>query len=112
MLPDFLFSTYKQYKTDTDKIATWLAETAKKCGYKSASNGVSGPGSDDAAQTSKQPKLKGRARKLARDAAAAEKKASAAGTSVKESSRSRSMYSLFVNLSSWPSTSEDPEIRL
>ena len=34
-LPESLFSTYKQYKVDTDKLATWLAETARKCGYSS-----------------------------------------------------------------------------
>ena len=66
MLPDFLFSTYKQYKADTDKVATWLAETARKCGYIAD---VDDP-------VVKVPKLKGRARKLARDAAAAEKKES------------------------------------
>jgi hypothetical protein len=33
MLPIFLYNTYKQYKADADKIATWLAETAKKCGW-------------------------------------------------------------------------------
>jgi hypothetical protein len=30
---DFLKSSYKQYKEDTDAVATWLATTAKKCGY-------------------------------------------------------------------------------
>ena len=73
MLPDFLFSTYKQYKTDTDKITTWLAETAKKCGYKSPSSDPKAPGENVADRNGKPPKLKGRARKLARDAAAAEK---------------------------------------
>jgi hypothetical protein len=70
MLPDFLFSTYKQYKTDTDKITTWLAETAKKCGYKSPSFDPKAPGENVANRNGKPPKLKGRARKLARDAAA------------------------------------------
>lgn len=71
MLPDFLFSSYLQYKTDTRKIASWLAETAGKCGWTppapDASDGSTG-------QYAKAPKLKGRARKLAREAAAAEKK--------------------------------------
>jgi hypothetical protein len=33
MLPDFLKDSYKQYKDDTDRFATWLFNVAKKCGY-------------------------------------------------------------------------------
>ncbi|KAF2146868.1 uncharacterized protein K452DRAFT_242024, partial [Aplosporella prunicola CBS 121167] len=33
MLPDFLASSYQQYKNDTNAIASWLATTAKDCGY-------------------------------------------------------------------------------
>ncbi|KAK5947420.1 hypothetical protein PMZ80_001570 [Knufia obscura] len=33
MLPPHLRSTYKQYKEDTDRIATWLAVTAKALGF-------------------------------------------------------------------------------
>jgi hypothetical protein len=61
MLPDFLYDSYKQYKKDTDSIASWLATTAKGCGYfvKPLGNVV---------ETS-QPsiRLKGKARKLAKD---------------------------------------------
>jgi hypothetical protein len=32
MLPDFLFSSYKQYKRDSNAIAEWLAENAAKYG--------------------------------------------------------------------------------
>ena len=79
MLPDFLFTSYKQYKTDTDKITTWLAETAKKCGYNnspSSSDPRAPPGLNvPLDQNGNKPaKLKGRARKLARDAAAAAQK--------------------------------------
>ncbi|KAI8965245.1 hypothetical protein F5Y11DRAFT_22587 [Daldinia sp. FL1419] len=35
MLPPSLFSTYQQYKNDTDSIAGWLASTAKASGYSS-----------------------------------------------------------------------------
>ena len=61
-LPDFLTASYKQYKLDTDKIATWLAETARKVGY--------GPdiGELEESISQKTPKSKGRARKLAREA--------------------------------------------
>ncbi len=51
---------YKRYKEDTETVAGWLAGKAAIAGYKpNASN----------APLSNQPKLKGRARKLARDAA-------------------------------------------
>ncbi|RMD42306.1 hypothetical protein DV735_g2834, partial [Chaetothyriales sp. CBS 134920] len=33
MLPDFLKDSYKQYKDDTDRFATWLVSMAEKCGY-------------------------------------------------------------------------------
>ncbi|PYH71004.1 uncharacterized protein BO88DRAFT_423807 [Aspergillus vadensis CBS 113365] len=33
MLPGFLQSSYVRYKADTDTFATWLLETANKCGY-------------------------------------------------------------------------------
>ena len=71
MLPEFLSSRYSTYKADTDKIASWLAENAAKCGW-TAPTDV--PRNGGAPQDAKVPKLKGRARKLARDAAAAEKK--------------------------------------
>jgi hypothetical protein len=78
MLPEFLFSSYKQYKTDTNKIAYWLAETANKCGW-TPSTGASQNGT--APEDAKAPRLKGRARKLARDAAAVEKNNSSSGRS-------------------------------
>lgn len=33
MLPSTLVSVYQQYKHDTDSVASWLASTAKACGY-------------------------------------------------------------------------------
>ncbi|KZZ92551.1 hypothetical protein AAL_06177 [Moelleriella libera RCEF 2490] len=32
MLPEFVKDSYKQYKADTDRFATWLVNAAKKCG--------------------------------------------------------------------------------
>ena len=63
MLPGFLFPSYKQYKTDSNAVASWLANTAQQHGYPKdlLSNPVN--------SQQKAPKLKGRARKLARDAA-------------------------------------------
>ena len=66
MLPEALYDTYKQYKADTSKIVQWLASTAARCGYCQQVNGAV------AAEPTKPNKLKGRARKLARDAATAQ----------------------------------------
>ncbi|KAM0187797.1 hypothetical protein ACHAPI_010948 [Fusarium lateritium] len=33
MLPQALVSVYREYKKDTNSIASWLASTAKECGY-------------------------------------------------------------------------------
>lgn len=33
MLTDYLYSSYKQYESDTNAIGNWLAKTAQKCGY-------------------------------------------------------------------------------
>lgn len=34
MLPDFLSSSYRQYKDDTSAFTTWLGRAAEACGYK------------------------------------------------------------------------------
>ena len=88
MLPEPLFNTYTQYKSDTLRIATWLASTARRCGYTpppeqssnsangAAINGSAGIGSGvngDGVEVKPQ-KLKGRARKLAKEAAVREAK--------------------------------------
>ncbi|KIV76834.1 hypothetical protein PV11_08693 [Exophiala sideris] len=62
-LPPDMVLTYKRYKQDTETVAGWLAETAAQAGYNgntTVNTTVNAP---------KEPKLKGRARKLARDAA-------------------------------------------
>jgi hypothetical protein len=65
MSPCIFYSTYRKCKDDTNNITSWLATTAKRCGYQPdlllAEAATSGQ------QTA--PKLKGRARKLAGDAA-------------------------------------------
>lgn len=65
MLPDFLRSSYKEYKINSDAVANWLAQTACDHGY-TLTELVT-----DGGPAQKAPKLKGRARKLAREAAAA-----------------------------------------
>lgn len=67
MSPSFFHTSYKQYKDDTNHVASWLATTAKRCGY--PSDLLTSTAAKKDAQTA--PKLKGRARKLARDAAKA-----------------------------------------
>jgi hypothetical protein len=81
MLPESLFSSYKQYKSDTTKIASWLANSAEKCGWQPPT--LAAPGGL-ATQETKAPKLKGCARKLAREAAAAEKKTPSSANNEKE----------------------------
>jgi hypothetical protein len=65
MLPDFLRSSYLQYKADTNAIASWLATTAKRCGYApDLLDQVNNKGQQPSSQ-----RLKGKARKQAREAA-------------------------------------------
>ncbi|KAI4088065.1 MAG: hypothetical protein LQ344_006327 [Seirophora lacunosa] len=63
MLPDFLQSSFQNYKQDTDIVATWLAVKAKQHGYPVDIEDPSKPSS-----TSK--RLKGKARKEAKEAQA------------------------------------------
>jgi hypothetical protein len=66
MLPSFLAPSYKQYKDDTNSIATWLAITAKQCGYSAdLLDNKSTPQRAPASQ-----RLKGKARKQARESGA------------------------------------------
>src|SRR5437762_3512711 len=64
MFLDFLTSSYLQYKADTNILASWLAATAKKCGY--ASDLLQ---RENASQKQSSQRLKGRARKQARETA-------------------------------------------
>ncbi|GKZ37932.1 hypothetical protein AbraIFM66950_009795 [Aspergillus brasiliensis] len=45
MLPGFLQSRYARYKADTNTFATWLLETANKCGYQPALSPTAPPAS-------------------------------------------------------------------
>lgn len=75
MTPDYLQGTYTTYKKDTDAIANRLATTAKRCGFSPEVLKDSEKIPDHSPLPCQpQPeaeftKLKGRARKLARDAA-------------------------------------------
>lgn len=77
MLSDFLKSSFKTYKDDTDSIATWLAVTAKKCGYSSDLLDRTDTSTSSSLSTKPTPsqssnRLKGKARKQARDAETAQ----------------------------------------
>jgi hypothetical protein len=63
MLPGFLESTYKKYKNDTSIFVKWLCEAGFKCGY--ATSIVQTAKEEPAA---KAPRLKGKARKEAKQA--------------------------------------------
>lgn len=65
MLPTHLISTYRQYKQDTDSVASWLASTAKSCGY--PADLLTSPTTKSSAQHApKSGRLKGKARAKAR----------------------------------------------
>lgn len=76
MLPDLLTSSYLQYKADTNAVASWLATTAKSCGYAPDLLARENNGQQKASTG----RLKGKARKQARETAnqsSAEQKPSA-----------------------------------
>jgi hypothetical protein len=66
-LPAFLFDTHKRYKADTNRVVTWLAETAQKCGLTLNTQPSSSRPSG---------RLKGKARKEARAAGTCDAKLS------------------------------------
>lgn len=65
MLPESLLSSYRQYKSDTDSIGNWLVTTAKRYGYSADLLIESKSSIEQDAQPS--TRLKGKARKAARD---------------------------------------------
>lgn len=77
MLPDNLVSVYQQYKKDTNAVASWLASTAKSCGY--PPDQLFG-GSSQANGPERSKRLKGKARKEAK-AAATQSQGSASNSS-------------------------------
>jgi hypothetical protein len=72
MLPQSLTGSYVRYKEDTSVFATWLYYNAKACGYhRPAALAVKPVANVTVVEGTKEPKLKGRARKEAKAAAAA-----------------------------------------
>ena len=68
MLPDFLAGSYKRYKEDTLVFTTWLAKAAQACGYYPDVSKQDAPKQKQAPAPVLQPRLKGRARVLAKKA--------------------------------------------
>ncbi|POS79574.1 hypothetical protein DHEL01_v202020 [Diaporthe helianthi] len=66
MLPGPLVSIYQQYKEDTNAVASWLASTAKSCGYPAD---LLSRSSSQAPTPEASKRLKGKARKQAKAAA-------------------------------------------
>ncbi|KAM7191228.1 hypothetical protein V8F20_009406 [Naviculisporaceae sp. PSN 640] len=66
MLPPVLLSTYRQYKRDTNYIASWLAATAKARGYPLDSASSNHVGDEEGTPSGR---LKGKARKEAKETA-------------------------------------------
>ncbi|KAM6523044.1 hypothetical protein FSOLCH5_003669 [Fusarium solani] len=65
MLPIQLLGIYRQYKQDTDSVASWLASTAKACGYPADLLTTTGSKSGET-QAPKSGRLKGKQRSKAR----------------------------------------------
>ena len=74
MLPQALAGSYERYKRDTALFTTWLAKTAAACGYKPQvvrrQEPPSAPAKPESigSPASNTPRLKGKARKAAKDA--------------------------------------------
>ncbi|PYI35005.1 hypothetical protein BP00DRAFT_463023 [Aspergillus indologenus CBS 114.80] len=110
---NFMTSSYLQYKSDTDAVATWLVATAKSCGFPvdtlGASANTTSPPSTEPTGPSK--RLKGKARKLAREAAT---KAASSGSHSTTSPTVKHILALkdFVDLAEYIAASTKPVVRV
>ena len=71
MLPEILAGSYIRYKEDTNVFTTWLSQAAVACGYKPAQREQHRPKPAHQQILTANPRLKGKARKEAKGAAAA-----------------------------------------
>ncbi|KAJ3293169.1 hypothetical protein HK104_004683 [Borealophlyctis nickersoniae] len=69
-LPPFLADSHKRYKADTNRLAQWLVVNAKRLGYELETSETSETSQASSVPTGSK-RLKGKARKLAREAGAA-----------------------------------------
>jgi hypothetical protein len=99
---DFLYSSYRRYKANTDAVATWLLTTAREHGCRAYDSNDSSP-----APSAATPRLKGKARKLAREAdAAAEKQARSRPTAYRIEIKD------FIQLAQYIANSTKPRIKV
>lgn len=68
-LPAFLYNRYRQYKNDTDSFTTWLRHAAQECGWKSPATAPAQALQKTEVTTAPSQRLKGKARKLAKESA-------------------------------------------
>lgn len=69
MLPEILSSSYKRYEEDTSVFTTWLSNAAQRCGYKPVTvDATLAAQQTPPTETKKAPRLKGKDRKLAKQA--------------------------------------------
>lgn len=73
-MANVLAGSYKRYKEDTNVFTTWLGQAAEACGLKSKIKQASkNPQANAGASANATPRLKGKERKLAKEAAAKSK---------------------------------------
>ncbi|RSL44738.1 hypothetical protein CEP54_014559 [Fusarium duplospermum] len=106
MLPPALVSVYREYKKDTNSIASWLASTAKECGYPpDLLSNTPYPQQQQQQQPAKTGRLKGKARTAA-------KKNKGKGTTPDTASVPRYIISIndFISLAEHISASKMPAL--
>ncbi|KAG9648457.1 hypothetical protein KCU95_g18015, partial [Aureobasidium melanogenum] len=107
MLPNSLRGSYTIYKEDTDSVATWLASTAKQCGY--PLDFLTRP--EDGLSSQKGSRLKGKARKLAKAATSAK-----SGSSESTAHSGSTTYTIavkdFISLAQYIVAFQKPPVRV
>jgi hypothetical protein len=67
-LPDSLIVSYGQHKSGTDSMATWLANVGAKCRFRLSIGNQTTAQAPEVLAQKRTPCLKGKARKLAKEA--------------------------------------------
>ncbi|KAK2868016.1 hypothetical protein FQN49_003244 [Arthroderma sp. PD_2] len=105
MLSNCLTSSYLQYKEDTNAVASWLATTAKKCGY-----------TENAAPQKIEKKRGGRRKTKMRKAAQARRRPPAESSTPKDTAAEPPIYTIaireFVPLAECIANYETPKVRV
>ena len=104
MLPSFLFPSYKQCRTDTDAVATWLANIAQQCGYPEDLL------TSQAASQQKTPKLKCIAPEAAQSKKSDDQSDGSESKSKPESPKHLIAINDFVSLAEWIAKSTKPRV--